>query len=63
MPAWRSIDPLPVLGTMENTGVGNTEDDSLESMLERSGDNQNSQSDPVGSHPGGSESIESEALR
>jgi len=36
MPAWRSIDPLPVLATLDSADDGQSDDDSLEAMLEKS---------------------------
>jgi hypothetical protein len=36
MPAWRSIDPLPVLASLGSADDGQAEDDSLEAMLEKS---------------------------
>jgi hypothetical protein len=36
MPAWRSIDPLPVLASLGSADDGQADDDSLEAMLEKS---------------------------
>lgn len=41
LPAWRLIDPLPILGHLNREKKGDDEDDSLEGMLKKSAKNRN----------------------
>jgi len=45
LPAWRLIDPLPILGHLNRTKNGDDDDDSLEGMLKKSAKNRNPDKD------------------
>jgi VCBS repeat-containing protein len=54
LPAWRLIDPLPILGYLDRGKRGSDEDDSLEGMLKKSADRDAA----VGKPPVSGESVE-----
>jgi VCBS repeat-containing protein len=54
LPAWRLIDPLPILGYLDRSKRGSDEDDSLEGMLKKSADRDAT----VGKPPVSGESVE-----
>ena len=39
MPAWRAIDPLPVLASFRNNGEDGGDDESLDSLVRKGGAN------------------------
>jgi hypothetical protein len=43
MPVWRSIDPLPVLASLDMASEADDEDDSLEGMLDDADKNQSNE--------------------